>query len=554
MPVASRVVARPTAATPAHRVLQRCSCGGKSSGTCESCRKKKQMQRKAAGGTSLDTTQSFQVPDGLSEGGTPLPADLRMSLAPTFGTDFPNVRLHDDATSHAAARDVEARAFTLGQHIHFGAGEFRPREREGWQILAHELTHTIQQRDAVQDPRAPVTIDAPDSSSEREAERAADRAVRGEGAGGVHTGVGPSVGASHGALRRVMQRVGFFETLARLFFEGTFSDKELLDYFQYLDNHEAIEGDYDSDNKSRAIIKRWRAGDKKFKPTLKQKKLMLLEMIDGPTLDDDEHAILELLRGSSDSEVVELIGAAGGEDALKSEFHGSESDELDAFLDAFHAKPGHKPVGSQELEKGKVAITQVTVDQTTPQVVKVLYADGRIESNTCSAGKGTCCVEPGDTGGPSDAATTVEDSNWTPNGTHVVQFKKEDHDGIKWWTQFNSRAIALHQYAPVDGTPLSHGCVRLDGDFAHRIFMGARPGRTIVRVQGTPRPRCDHDELKSEWKKDFSQASDKPTDGEGRELRKHLALAFHFPGDRVLDQKIKEANIPRCPGGKGGKP
>jgi hypothetical protein len=554
MPALSRVARPANAGATPTRLLQRCSCGGKSGGTCEACRKKKQMQRKAAGGSTLDLTESFDVSPSLTHGGTPVPDDLRASLGPLFGTDFADVRLHDDATSHATARDVEARAFTLGQHIHFGAGEFRPKEREGRQILAHELTHTLQQRGSVDDAHAPVSIDAPDSHRERDADRAAERVTHGERVGVESGGAGRATAAG-GPMQRLVQRVGFWQTLARLFFEGTFSDKELLDYLQYLDDHSFIEGDFDSDNKARAIIKRWRSGDKKFRPTLKQKKFMLLEMIDGPTFDADEQAILEMLRGSTDSEVVELIGVAGGEEALKSEFHWSESDELNAFLDAFHAKKSHSPVGSEELEKGKVAIKDIFVDQSSPQVVKLFYADGRIESNTCSAGKGTCCAEPGDSGGPSDSDTTINDSNWTPNGTHTVFKKDEDHSGINWWTQFHTRAIALHEYTPVDGTPLSHGCVRLNGDFARRVFQGSRKGMTKVHVSGTPRPRCDHGALKDEWEKDFSHGTITPSDGEGRELKKHLSLAFHHPGDKALEKKISEGRIPRCPGGrKGGTP
>jgi hypothetical protein len=381
--------------------------------------------------------------------------------------------------------------------------------------------------------------------------------ARGERVGALASGgIARAAGTQGAPVQRLLQRASVWQFFARLFGEGTFSDKELLDYLKYLDDHAAIEGDFDSDNKARAIITRWRAGDKLFQPTLTQKQLMLLEMIDGPTLDADEHAILELLRGSTDAEVLALFGAAGGEQALRDEFHGSESDELDAFLEQWHAKKEHRPISTEEVEKKKIAITEIVVNQDTPQVVTVRYRDGRVESNTCSAGKGTCCVDPGERGGPSVGATQVEDSNWTPVGTHRVQFTRADHDGIKWWTQFNSRAIALHEYAPVDGTPLSHGCVRLHGAFARRIFEGARPTQTIVRVVGTPRPRCDHGALKDEWEKDFSAASSTPKDGEAKALRRHLRLAFGNPSDKVLDQRIAEGKVPRCGGGRpgGGRP
>jgi len=552
MTVSSGATARAVVASPTpQRVVQCCGCGGKTSGECESCRKKKEVQRKGVNSRGVAVSGAFAASAQLARGGAPLPAHLRESFAPLYGTDFGDVRIHDDPGSHAAAQEVSARAFTFGQHIHFGCGEFRPDDYDGRGLIAHELAHTIQQRGAVDDPAVPVHIGDPDSAQERDADRAAERVAHSESANVLAGGhVARAPGPPGGPLQQLVQRVSIGQFFARLFGEGTFSDKELLDYLQYLDNHAAIEGDYDSDNKARAIIRRWRAGDRLFNPTLTQKKLMLLEMIDGPTLDDDEHAILELLRGSTESEVLALLGTAGGEEALKDEFHGSESDELDAFLDQWRSKRAHRPISTEEVKKKKVAITEIVVNQDTPQVVTVHYSDGRVEANTCSAGKGTCCIEPGTHGGPSPADTQVEDSNWTPLGTHVVQFTQADHGGISWWTQFNSRAIALHEYSPVDGTPLSHGCVRLHGDFARRIFEGARKGHTIVRVTGTPRPRCDHGALKTEWEHDFSMGSGTPRDGETRALRAHLRVAFGHPSDKVLDQKISEGNIPRCPGGR----
>jgi pyrrolidone-carboxylate peptidase len=79
--------------------------------------------------------------------------------------------------------------------------------------------------------------------------------------------------------------------------------------------------------------------------------------------------------------------------------------------------------------------------------------------------------------------------------------------------------MALHKYAPVDGTPLSHGCVRLDEGAAIKIWCGSRDRATsktptTVAVQGLARPRCDHPALHKEWRGDFSDAGRKPKDGE----------------------------------------
>ena len=472
-------------------------------------------------------------------------APWRERLEPLFGTSFADVRLHDDAASHAAAQEINAQAFTIGQHVHFAAGRYHPADRSGLHLLAHELTHTVQQRSmiAAGPQRDGIDVDPTESPLERIADRVADHVTA-----NIDSVQPADALRAHGSpSTRVVQRVGFGEFLARLLFEGTFSDEELRRYRQYLDAHAAIEGHYDSDNKAREIVRRWRRGDESFQPTITQKQLMLLEMIDGPTLDDDEHAILELLRGSTDPEVRAMLATAGGEQSLKDEFHGSESDELDRFLEAWHLRPGNEAAPPRDAGGRRPRITEIVVNQDTPQFVTVRYDDGRIEASQCSTGKGTCCVEPGTDTGPSAAQTQVNDSNWTPVGNHVVQFSHPMHGEIPWWTQFHSRAIALHEYAPVDGTPISHGCVRLSGAFAKRIHEGVVPRRTVVRVVGSPRPRCDHPALVHEWEKDFAGGA--AADGD-RELRRHLEVSFGTRG-AALDRQLAAAVVPRCGGGRG---
>jgi hypothetical protein len=531
---------KPSAAT--RRVQRACAaCGMHGQGECESCKKKK-VQRRA--GSPRDRAAHV---DGASfeRGGQPLDAQWRRQLEPFYGADFADVRIHDDAASHAAARRLSAHAFTVGQHIHFARDRFRPEGRAGLHLLAHELTHTVQQRDTTGGASLTdgIEIDPVDSPFERAADRVADAVTQASTPGAAPSSATMTTGGVLAAP--TVQRVGFFETLSRLFGEGTFSESELLQYLKFLDDHAAIEGDYDSDNKAREIIRRWRNGDPKFQPTIQQKQLMLLEMIDGPTLDADEHAILELLRGSADAEVRRLLATAGGESDLKDEFHGSESDELDAFLEQWHRKPGNAP----EPPSGRRGhITEITVDQNTPQTVTVRYVDGRIISDQCSSGKGTCCVEPGSNTGPTDAQTQENDSNWTPVGNHTVLPRRTGPHGIKYWTQFHWRAVALHDYSPVDGTPLSHGCVRLHEPFAQRIREGAVTGVTRVHVTPAARPRCDHPALVAEWNNDFNGGA--AADGD-RELRKHLEVAFRSTG-AALDETISQRVIPRC--GAGTRP
>ena len=72
-----------------------------------------------------------------------------------FGHDFGAVRLHTDESADAAARSLSARAFTYGNHIAFRRGSYSESTFEGRRLLAHELTHTIQQRVS---PRSQVSL------------------------------------------------------------------------------------------------------------------------------------------------------------------------------------------------------------------------------------------------------------------------------------------------------------------------------------------------------------------------------------------------------------
>lgn len=85
---------------------------------------------------------------GLSSTGQPLPAPLRNDFEARFGHDFGGVRVHADARSSALAESLGARAFTSGRDIVFGAGEYRPGSASGRSLLAHELTHVLQQSEA----------------------------------------------------------------------------------------------------------------------------------------------------------------------------------------------------------------------------------------------------------------------------------------------------------------------------------------------------------------------------------------------------------------------
>lgn len=78
-------------------------------------------------------------------GGEPLPPSSRSYFEPRFGHDFGSVRVHADTDAAAAAQAINAQAFTLGRDVYFADGRYAPDTRPGQRLLAHELTHVVQQ-------------------------------------------------------------------------------------------------------------------------------------------------------------------------------------------------------------------------------------------------------------------------------------------------------------------------------------------------------------------------------------------------------------------------
>jgi len=89
--------------------------------------------------------QNASVAQALGATSSALPEGLRQRMETRFGHDFSQVRVHTDATAGASARQVGAQAYTVGQHIVFAAGQYTPGTQVGQRLLAHELTHVVQQ-------------------------------------------------------------------------------------------------------------------------------------------------------------------------------------------------------------------------------------------------------------------------------------------------------------------------------------------------------------------------------------------------------------------------
>ena len=134
-----------TSPVPSGVLRRKCACGGAggTGGECSECKKKK-LQRKAAGGApGVAPPIVHQV---LNSPGHPLDASSRSYFEPRFGHDFSKVRIHTGGRADESARSVNALAYTVGPRIVFGAGQYKPGAPSGQRLLAHELTHVVQQQ------------------------------------------------------------------------------------------------------------------------------------------------------------------------------------------------------------------------------------------------------------------------------------------------------------------------------------------------------------------------------------------------------------------------
>lgn len=113
---------------------------------------------------------------GIKGGGRPIPADERAFFESRMGKDFSRVRIHTGSKAVEAARTIQARAFTYGNSIVFNKGQYSPYSQEGKRLLAHELTHVVQQQksaDVIQ--RKPSLIERDIDEITTQVRRAIDR-------------------------------------------------------------------------------------------------------------------------------------------------------------------------------------------------------------------------------------------------------------------------------------------------------------------------------------------------------------------------------------------
>jgi Domain of unknown function (DUF4157) len=158
-------------------LLQRCSGGVE----CEECRQRRlegegMIQRAAVTAAPGNGVPPI-VHEVLGAPGQPLDKATRTFMEPRFGHDFSQVRVHSDARAAESARTVNALAYTVGRDVVFGSGRYAPETSEGRKLLAHELTHVVQQKNSPQFS-CQLEISDPADTLEREANTIANAISR----------------------------------------------------------------------------------------------------------------------------------------------------------------------------------------------------------------------------------------------------------------------------------------------------------------------------------------------------------------------------------------
>ncbi|MEH2281901.1 MAG: DUF4157 domain-containing protein [Nostoc sp.] len=111
------------------------------------------VQRQGGGRTAATSELETSIQQARGNG-QPLADDIKQPMEQAFGADFASVRVHTDAQSDSLNQSIQARAFTTGQDVFFRQGEYSPESNAGKELLAHELTHVVQQNGSAVQPKS----------------------------------------------------------------------------------------------------------------------------------------------------------------------------------------------------------------------------------------------------------------------------------------------------------------------------------------------------------------------------------------------------------------
>lgn len=336
--------------------------------------------------TSSNEFSPSSAPELLGMPGQSLDGDTLRFMQPRFGFDFSRVRVHTGSVAAESAHHFNAAAYTVGRHVVFGTAQFAPATTEGRRLLAHELTHIVQQRNTT-DIRHDGEIEVGPK------EDVFERDARQHAAGLEHSSI--AAVSTHALQHPRLQRSilgsffsdlfslspGPFKAIGRAFGSESYSTEELQTYLKSLATNKQIEDHYDSDNKARAVVKQWTQNKPGFDLTSPVKILLIQEMESGHVSGADEQGILSILRGSNDQDLHQIFGKGGVDPkALGSDFSGDAAKALHAFYEQ-HFEGGLKAIkgGQKELIEhiqGKYSKTNLdaVIDQRTRRIEAAIAA------------------------------------------------------------------------------------------------------------------------------------------------------------------------------------
>lgn len=431
----------------------------------------------------------------LRGGGSPLPAGERSFFESRMGHDFGHIRVHDGPGPARLARSLQARAFTHGEDVVFGAGQYAPGTAAGRGLLAHELAHTLQRpgdasvlrqadggasgAELTQDDldkfegSGPATeeseVGEPEGAPPQEEEAQAKA-----GPGGRDTIAGPAPGGSSGrplaaATRTRMERAfGHDFSAVRVH-----TDAGAHAYVAGAGAHAAALGTN--------IYARSDAGIER-QPWLLAHELAHVVQQSGHRGGAAQPAGLAGARTSAyerEADAAASQVAAGGQASVQLRTGAAAPQMYSATI---CGRPSR-----QLPDFPATYISGINVDVGTQQVTLTWTGPNAGSGPTgpfhCSPGAGNCGVNCNDT-----AASNRSGSHCTPKGSFTVQrfaCALGGHPEAQNATYFQSgRGIAFHRYPSVPDCPASHGCVRMRREASEIIYDNSKKG-TSVTVGGT---------------------------------------------------------------------
>jgi len=199
--IAEQVVSAPELVTS----LPSCPICGESA-SCPNCSTKVATQIQRSKSNSEDESVSLSPALLETNAGEPLDNSTREYMEHRFGQNFGSIRIHNSTTDVVAAEQINARAFTHKHHVYFGAGHFQPETIEGKRLIAHELTHTIQQSGTVS-----ATADIQKDEDEQQSQRTPDQIAQEiynalDGWNNEHRAINALHGHNEGTRNQIQER------------------------------------------------------------------------------------------------------------------------------------------------------------------------------------------------------------------------------------------------------------------------------------------------------------------------------------------------------------